>query len=59
MNKAFFSVPEGAVFLGIGRSKLNQLLAENAIRRVKLGRRTLLPVEDLQRFAAELSKTAA
>jgi excisionase family DNA binding protein len=58
LQPAFLTIPEGAKFLCIGKSKLNELLAENAIKRVKLGRRTLLPVDDLQRFAETLKATA-
>jgi excisionase family DNA binding protein len=58
MNPAFLTIPEGAQYLRIGKSKLNELLAENAIKRVKLGRRTLLPVDDLQRFAETLKAAA-
>lgn len=64
MQPAFLTIPEGAQFLRIGKSKLNELLAENAIKRVKLGRRTLIPLESIQQFAetlkaAPLTKEAA
>lgn len=55
---AFYTIPEGAQFLRIGKSKLNELLAANTIRKVKLGRRTLLSVEELQRFADTLKAAA-
>ena len=51
MEPAFVSVPEAARYLGIGKSKLNALLAEGKIRRVKLGRRTLLSLQELRDFA--------
>lgn len=58
IQPAFYTIPEGAQFLRIGKSKLNELLADNSIRKVKLGRRTLLPVEELQRFADSLKAAA-
>ncbi len=58
VQPAFYTIPEGAQFLRIGKSKLNELLAENVIRKVKLGRRTLLAVDDLQRFAESLKSAA-
>ena len=58
IEPAFYTIPEGAQYLRIGKSKLNELLAEKAIRRVKLGRRTLLPIEELQRFADTLKAAA-
>ena len=58
VQPAFYTIPEGAQYLRIGKSKLNELLAEKVIRKVKLGRRTLLPVDELQRFAETLKSTA-
>ena len=53
VEPAFVSIPEGANYLGIGKSKLNALLAGGEIRRVKLGRRTLLSLQELRAFAAK------
>jgi excisionase family DNA binding protein len=59
MQPAFLTIPEGAQYLRIGKSKLNELLAANTIKRVKLGRRTLLPVAALKEFADSLTESAA
>lgn len=44
------SLSQTAKALGISRTTLNGLLREGFLRRVKIGRRTLVTVEDLQHF---------
>lgn len=39
--------------LGIGRTKLYSLISENKIRVFKIGKRTLVPESELQRFVTE------
>ena len=38
--------------LGIGRTKLYELIAKGEIRSIKIGTRTLIPETELQRFVA-------
>jgi excisionase family DNA binding protein len=40
--------------LGIGRSLVYELLAEQRLRSVKIGRRRFIPRDDLLRFIGEL-----
>jgi hypothetical protein len=40
--------------LGIGRTRFFEILGAGQIRAVRLGGRTLVPVAELERFAAEL-----
>ena len=49
MNLAV-AVPEAAATIGISESMLWRLLAVGDIAKVKIGRRTLIRVEELERF---------
>jgi excisionase family DNA binding protein len=40
--------------LGIGRTRFFEILSEGQIHAVRLGRRTLIPVTELEKFAAAL-----
>lgn len=48
------SVPEAARILGCSRAKFYQLLGEGHIRAVRLGKRTLIPVDAIREFSAKL-----
>jgi excisionase family DNA binding protein len=48
------SVPEAAQRLGLGRTKLNELIARGALPSVVIGTRRLLRPADLEAFAAGL-----
>lgn len=59
-----FGVTEAAQVAGIGRSTLYAAMADGQLRAVKLGKRTLIPAEELRRFlgalpAAKASQDAA
>ena len=43
--------------LGVGRSTLYELIASGAITPVKIGRRTLIPHDELERYVDTLRKT--
>lgn len=47
-------LPDAARTLGIGRSKLYELIAEKKITVVKIGRRTLIAQGELERYVREL-----
>lgn len=50
----FVSVPEACTILGVGRTQMFALLAAKAVQRVKIGAKTLVPMESLEQFAARL-----
>lgn len=54
MNQILCSTREAAHRLSIGRTKLFSLLKEGKIKAVRLGTRTLIPVGELESFAATL-----
>lgn len=58
-GKLFYSVPEACAVLGIGRSFLYELLARDELPSVVLGRRRLIHVAALERWAAEQAGSAA
>lgn len=44
------SVPEAAKAIGIGRTKMFELIAGEDIKAIKIGRRTLVPATELTKF---------
>lgn len=44
--------------LGVGKTTLFALFNEKKLRRVKLGHKTLVPVESIRQFAASLQEVA-
>ena len=60
MNRSAIPVSEACVLVGISRSKFYELLNEGAVPSVKIGRRRLVRVADLDRWLATLpSQTPA
>ena len=55
--KLAVAVPEGAEMIGISESMLWELLASGDIAKVKVGRRTLIRVAELERFLAAGEQT--
>lgn len=53
-NKSLVGVAFATAFLGIGRTKIFEFLKEGEIRQVKIGRRTLIPFEDLLAYRDRL-----
>jgi excisionase family DNA binding protein len=49
----------GAKLIGLGRSKIYELVFQKKLPLVKIGRRSLIPVPALREFADSLSKLAA
>lgn len=47
-------IPEVCRMLGIGRSMLYELIASGRLLVVKIGARTLVPADEVQRLASEL-----
>jgi excisionase family DNA binding protein len=53
-DELFTSVREAARRLAVSRTTLYELISQGEVRIVKFGSRTLVPVAELERFAAEL-----
>jgi len=45
-----YSIQDATRLLSVGRSSLYYLIAAGKIRPLKIGRRTLIPAQELQRF---------
>ena len=56
LQPLFLSVPEAAAVLGVGRTFLYQLVAAKRLALVKLGRKSLVPVESLEALARTISE---
>jgi len=54
-ERVLLRVPVVAHQLGIGRSRVYELIAEGQLRRVKLGRTALIPAIDVQSLVARLT----
>ncbi len=48
-------VPEAASLLGIGRSKLYELIAQGEIKTVRIGRSVRVPTQSLYSYAERLA----
>jgi len=58
MTRLLHPIPEALTILGIGRSTFFNLVAAGEIQPVKIGRRTLVPHDELERFVRELAKSS-
>ena len=54
MKKLAYSVPEAAQMIGLGRTKMFELIATGEVASIKVGRRTLVPIESLRNFVENL-----
>ena len=54
MEPKLLRIPDAAEALGIGRSKLYELLADGTLPMVKIGRRALVPTRAIEEYAARL-----
>lgn len=59
MSKILYNIDEAVAATSIGRTTLYELIREGKIKIVKVGRRSLIHVDELQRFAAKLMANAA
>lgn len=48
------SIEQAAKILGISRTSLFQLIKEEALHPIKIRRRTLLPIKELENYLAQL-----
>ncbi len=51
-RRAAYPILEAAFLLGISRSGLYDLLAEGALHRIKIGRRSLIPASEIERLVS-------
>lgn len=56
MDPLLNPLPEAIRRLGIGRSKVYEEIAAGNLRVVKIGRRTLIPETELQRYVGKLTE---
>lgn len=54
MQQLLVDVTSAATILGIGRSKLYQLLTSGKLQKVKIGKRCLIPADALRKFVQDL-----
>jgi excisionase family DNA binding protein len=57
-DRLLLTTTEAAHRLGIGRSKLYELLGQQRITTVKIGRAVRVPAREVERFADELIEEA-
>ena len=55
MEALLLPIPDACRALGIGRSKLYELISAGDLSVRKIGRKTLIPREDLTSFASRLA----
>ncbi len=55
MTRLLHPTTEGAALIGVGRSTLYELIRTGEIKTVKIGRRTLVPHEELERYVRALT----
>lgn len=54
MTKMAVGIPEAAQMIGLGRSSIYKLFGEGKLTPRKSGKRTLILVEDLERYVKSL-----
>lgn len=52
-NRAAYTIPEAAEQLTISRASLYRLIDRGEIRRVKIGQRSVIPADEINRLLAE------
>jgi excisionase family DNA binding protein len=58
MDTILCSIPEAARAIGLGRSKLYELIGEGRLETVTIGRRRLVRIESLRALAGATGKAA-
>ncbi len=59
MTRLLHSIPDAAEQLGIGRSTTYELIVAGQLKTVKIGRRTLISHDELQRYVRDLAHQGA
>lgn len=57
LKPIYVSIPEAMRLLGIGRTKLYELVRYGDIARVHIGSKSLILVESIERYAASLNQS--
>ena len=57
-NPLLLTINQVAGLLNLGRTKTYELVMSNRIKSVKLGRRRLVPMNNVERYVAELNNQA-
>lgn len=55
MEALLCSIPDAAAALGLGRSKVYELIGEGQLQTVSIGRRRLVCVASVRAFASQLT----
>ena len=58
ISRAFFSIDDAALALGIGRTLTYRFIKEGKLKVVKMGRRTLVPATEFDAFPLRLQGIA-
>lgn len=58
MTRLLHPLTDAAQVLGISRTTIYQLISDGEIRTIKIGRRTLVAQDELERYVASLKKEA-
>lgn len=58
VERVGLSIEETAQAFGIGRTNVFRLIKEGQLKAVKIGRRTVIPTDEVQAFMARLKKGA-
>jgi excisionase family DNA binding protein len=58
MQKLLCDIPQAGAALGIGRSKVFELVQERTLESVKIGRRRLICVESITAYVNSLKEAA-
>lgn len=56
MTRLLHPIPDAVEILGVGRSTLYTLIANGEIETVKIGRRTLIAHDELERYVKRLTQ---
>lgn len=56
MDPLFCSVPDAGSIIGVGRTKIYQLIGEKKLKAVKIGGRTLVDIVSIRKMAEDLLK---
>ncbi len=59
MEKTTMTPQELGVYLGIGRNSVYKLLAEEQFKTVRVGRKILIPIKNVEKWLAGESKEVA
>ena len=59
MTRMLYPINDAVRVLGIGRSTLYELIATGEIHTVKIGRRTLIAHDELERYVTRLTEREA